>query len=113
MTVGLFVFELLDDFLYIALGALLYSYSRQWFGDLRQESFSYEWQHPDWRMDELQQRVARMVEQAAQQGEDAMQTFYRIRALAYRIRGDEPVESIVPFIAARRKPPRLTEAWFC
>src|SRR5262249_11751873 len=32
MTVGLFVFELLDDFLYIALGALLYSYSRQWFG---------------------------------------------------------------------------------
>src|SRR5262249_61420493 len=32
MTVDLFVFELLDDFLYIALGALLYSYSRQWFG---------------------------------------------------------------------------------
>jgi signal transduction histidine kinase len=32
MTVDLFVFELLDDFLYVALGALLYSYSRQLFG---------------------------------------------------------------------------------
>jgi hypothetical protein len=32
MTVGLFVFELLDDFLFVALGVLLYSYSRQWFG---------------------------------------------------------------------------------
>src|SRR5262245_49136337 len=32
MSVGLFVFELLDDFLYVALGALLYSYSRQLFG---------------------------------------------------------------------------------
>src|SRR5262245_36058006 len=31
MTVGLFVFDLLDDFLYVALGALLYSYSRQWY----------------------------------------------------------------------------------
>jgi hypothetical protein len=31
MTVGLFVFDLFDDFLYVALGALLYSYSRQWF----------------------------------------------------------------------------------
>ena len=87
--------------------------SCQWFGDLRQESFSYEWQHPDPRMDALQQQVARLVEQAAQQGEDALQTFYRIRSLAYRMRGDESVEAIAPFIAARLKPPRLTEAWFC
>jgi signal transduction histidine kinase len=30
-----FVFELLDDFLYIALGALIYSYTREWFGARR------------------------------------------------------------------------------
>ncbi len=88
--------------------------SRQWFGDLRQESFSYEWQHPDKRLDELQQQIARVVEAAAQQNEDAMQTFYRIRELAYKIRGDERAATIEPYIAANRlKPPRLTEAWFC
>jgi len=30
--VGVFVYELLDDFMFLAFGALVYSYSRQWFG---------------------------------------------------------------------------------
>ncbi len=35
MTLGVFVFELLDDFLVLALGAVVYSYTRQWFGSRR------------------------------------------------------------------------------
>ena len=33
--VGVFVYELLDDFLLLALGAVIYSYTRQWFGGRR------------------------------------------------------------------------------
>jgi signal transduction histidine kinase len=35
MTVGVFVFELLDDFLFLALGAVVYAYSWQWFSGRR------------------------------------------------------------------------------
>ncbi len=33
--VGVFVYELLDDFMFLAFGAVVYSYSRQWFGSRR------------------------------------------------------------------------------
>jgi radical SAM superfamily enzyme YgiQ (UPF0313 family) len=88
--------------------------TKGWLGQLNQERFTYQWQHPDKRMDELQKQVAGLVEGAVQTNEDAMETFYRIRELAYAMRGDETARLAKAHLAAvRMRPPRLTEAWFC
>ena len=88
--------------------------SNRWLGKLAQESFTYEWSHPDPRLDELQKLVSAIVEQAAASSEDVIETFLKIRQLAYAARGDAPfishAQTIDPY---RLRPPRLTEAWFC
>ena len=97
-------------------GSLLLSQpdSQQWRGRLIQESFSYEWAHPDSRMDELHRRVSALVEQAAGRNEDPAATFYTILELAYAVRGDAVEGRLAsPVDPARLRPPRLTEAWFC
>lgn len=102
--------------LLIPPGSLLLSQpdSHRWIGRLVQESFSYEWKHPDPRMDELHRRVTAIVERAATGNEDAAKTFYGVLELAYAVRGDEPAAlSVPPIDPARLRPPRLTEAWFC
>ena len=97
-------------------GSLLLSRpgAEAWLGPLSEKSFSYEWAHPDSRMDELHAQVTRIVEQAVGRNEDARVTFYRILDAAYRARGDEAMTHTAPVIAPLRlRPPRLTEAWFC
>jgi radical SAM superfamily enzyme YgiQ (UPF0313 family) len=96
-------------------GSLLLSQpDNQWLGQLRQESFTYEWAHPDLRLDELHKQVSEVVEQAAGRNEDHHQTFHDILELAYAARGDAPpVRLQVPIDPFRLRPPRLTEAWFC
>jgi hypothetical protein len=97
-------------------GSLLSSQAdaSEWLGPLNDESFSYEWKHRDWRVDELQQQISAIVERAASTDEDTAETFYRIRELAYATRGDHmPVLGAAPFEPFRLRPPRLTEAWFC
>lgn len=86
----------------------------RWIGRLNQESFTYEWAHPDRRMDELHRKITRLVEQAATNNRDAAETFYRIRELATEARGDVEVRRATHNISPLRlRPPRLTEAWFC
>ena len=84
-------------------------------GALDQESFTYRWTHPDPRMDELHKAVSVAVESASQISEDAFVTFHRVRNLAYAAIGRE--ESSVAFpmdvLPDRKRPPRLTEDWFC
>ena len=84
-------------------------------GTLDQESFTYRWTHPDPRMDELHKAVTVAVENATQIGEDASITFHRVRNLVYTVIGKE--KSSIPFPVAfepdRKRPPRLTEDWFC
>jgi radical SAM superfamily enzyme YgiQ (UPF0313 family) len=79
-------------------------------GPLDRASFSYRWSHPDPRMDDLQQQASRVVE--ASVSEDAGATFYKVKALARSAAGRPP--HVEPALAPdRRRPPRLTEAWFC
>jgi radical SAM superfamily enzyme YgiQ (UPF0313 family) len=85
---------------------------RPYLGPLVPEAFSYQWTHPDPRMDRLQANVAALVEEAARRGEDGALTFGRIRALADAAAGAPPRTTASP-PAARRRPPRLTEPWFC
>ena len=97
-------------------GSLLLSQpdSNEWLGRLVQESFSYEWAHPDPRMDELHRRVSALVEQAAGGNDDAGETFYTILELAHAVRGDALAGRLALQVdPARLRPPRLTEAWFC
>jgi radical SAM superfamily enzyme YgiQ (UPF0313 family) len=97
-------------------GSLLLSQpdANRWWGPLVQESFTYEWAHPDPRMDALQRQVSSLVEQAAGNAEDAVETFSKIRALACAARGNRPsVPVAISIDPSRLRPPRLTEAWFC
>jgi radical SAM superfamily enzyme YgiQ (UPF0313 family) len=81
-------------------------------GPLVEDAFYYRWTHPDARMDALQAQVAQLVEQAAAAREDGAVTFARIGALADSATGwAPPMDIALP--AGRRRPPRLTEAWFC
>ena len=85
-----------------------------WLGPLNQPAFTYEWQHPDPRMDELHRQVTRVVEHAARNDEDAAATFARVSEAAQRMRGDvEFIKQLPAVPPARLHPPRLTEAWFC
>lgn len=72
------------------------------------------WRHPDPRMDALQEKVARVVEQAATQREPPEETFGRLRQLALAAAG-RPHLHVPPLVAADtgRRAPRLTESWFC
>ena len=85
-----------------------------WLGGLNQEAFTYEWRHPDPRMDELHAGVSAIVEQAAGRSEDAAVTFYRVLQIACEARGDTKViREVAQASPLRLRPPRLTEAWFC
>ena len=87
---------------------------RPFLGALEQESFSYRWTHPDPRMDQIQQGVAAAIAAAAERGEDAAVTFDRVRALVDEAAGDPVRPGLAGRLAPdRRRPPRLTEPWFC
>ena len=79
-------------------------------GPLDEAAFTYRWEHPDPRMDQLQKDVARLVEQDAEAEEDAATTFLRIKELAY---GREPVGVACSLPTDRQRAPRMTESWFC
>ena len=81
-------------------------------GELIQEDFVYQWAHPDARVDALQVQVARTAEEAVRTEEDLATTFYRIRELTLTLLG-RTSRPRPPRGRAARKPPRLTEAWFC
>jgi hypothetical protein len=85
---------------------------KPYLGPLDPASFSYRWTHPDPRMDHLQMEASRLVEEAMRVEEDAGVTFYRLRALACSLLG-APVPPASALTPDRRRPPRLTEAWFC
>jgi hypothetical protein len=79
-------------------------------GGLDQASFIHRWAHPDPRMDELQREASRLVEEAGTG--DPAATFYRLRALAFAKAG-RSARRVLELAPDRRRPPRLTEAWFC
>lgn len=87
---------------------------KPYLGSLNQASFSYEWRHPDPRMDELHKTVSTLVERDSQAGEDEMSIFYRVWALAAKMRGESLPESVHRSRRADRiQVPRITEPWFC
>lgn len=84
-------------------GSLLVPHMEPFLGDLDARGGTYVWTHPDPRMDELQERVAALVEDELDAA--PAETFAAIAALA----------AVAPprFAAKRTPPPRLSEPWFC
>jgi hypothetical protein len=83
-------------------------------GSFQPENFTYVWEHPDPRMDQLNRDVAALVERDTAEGENPLGTFARIRELAESCsEGREPNmgSAIPPPLISR--PVRLTEPWFC
>jgi hypothetical protein len=87
---------------------------RSHLGPLVAGAFSHAWRHPDPRMDALQAEVARIVQEAAEAHADEAVTFDRVRALAAEKAGVPARGQDAPRRDPdRRRPPRLTEPWFC
>jgi radical SAM superfamily enzyme YgiQ (UPF0313 family) len=75
-------------------------------------ALAWRWRHPDPRMDRLQAKVARVVEEGAAGSEPAPETFGRVLRLALAAAGR--AHDHLPFPADRGgRAPRLTESWFC
>jgi radical SAM superfamily enzyme YgiQ (UPF0313 family) len=85
---------------------------RPFLGPLVEGAFYYRWTHPDPRMERLSADVAALAAQTAGAREDAAATFNRITRLADAAAGAPPRADAV-LSAERRRPPRLTEPWFC
>jgi radical SAM superfamily enzyme YgiQ (UPF0313 family) len=87
---------------------------RPFLGPLDQAAFTYQWTHPDPRMDELHRAATSLVAESAKADEDPAVTFERLRALAYAACDErEPAAAACDLPPQRSRPPRLTEPWFC
>jgi len=83
-------------------------------GPLEQETLSYRWTHPDPRMDRLQAETAQIVAQAVEVQADTPGIFDRVRAMAAEAAGvAAPAPLRGEMAKGRKRPPRLSEAWFC
>jgi len=85
---------------------------RPYLGALVKDQFHHAWTHPDPRMETLQREVSAAVAHAADGREDAALTFQRVRELADRAAG-AAVRALAAPPRNRKRPPRLTEPWFC
>jgi radical SAM superfamily enzyme YgiQ (UPF0313 family) len=88
-------------------------------GPLDEAALTYRWAHPDPRVDHLAQEIGRAVAEAAAEGEGDLATFRRVEKLALEAagraaaprHGERSRSRDAP--QKRRRPPRLTEAWYC
>ena len=62
-------------------------------------------------MDDLQENISRIVEQAIESKEKTAGVFERVRQLAYAARGEQAIPFLPDFVPLV-DPPRLTESWF-
>ena len=83
-------------------------------GELSKENLVYEWEHPDNRVDVLQEQIACMVESSVVDGEDWAVIFAKVKALTL---GKEAgyVEALAEdlFQPVELRPPAFSESWFC
>jgi radical SAM superfamily enzyme YgiQ (UPF0313 family) len=84
--------------------------TRAAFGPLDRSALGHSWRHPDPRVDDLQRRVAALVDRDAAADRDPVATMADIRRLVLEAAGAPPV--IAP-LRPGRKSPRLSEPWFC
>lgn len=90
------------------------SEEKPWLGPLDAAAYTYHWQHPDPRMDALQQEVAELVEQAELTRQNVVETFFQIKDLALKACGQRGCSGDeVARYGKSKVLPHLTESWFC
>jgi hypothetical protein len=83
-----------------------------WIGPLDADALTYQWEHPDPRMEVLQGEIARLAETGDACQQDPAETFAAIWSAAHRAAGLDVPD--IPLAKVHRpRPPRLTESWFC
>jgi len=88
--------------------------SQQWIGELDPAAYSYQWQHPDPRMDALQAKVAYLVSEAENTGADPLLTFLQVKELALKMQGQRySVFRALRAYGPQKAIPHLSESWFC
>ncbi len=88
--------------------------SREWIGTLDESAYTYQWHHPDPRMDELQGAVSSLVEQAETGQANPIFTFFQIKELVAKMQGQR--FSVFRALRQYGEPkvlPHLSESWFC
>ena len=83
--------------------------TKSWLGELDAANFTYRWQHPDPRMDELHEAVLSLAEAGH---DDPFALFAAVERLAYNLAG-RPILNWLPPPLPTVSPPRLTENWYC
>lgn len=88
--------------------------AQEWLGELDAAAYTYRWTHPDRRMDNLQRKVAELVEKAQLVQADPVETFFHIKSLAL-VANDQDmcVSCALNGYGTRKVIPHLTESWFC
>jgi radical SAM superfamily enzyme YgiQ (UPF0313 family) len=87
---------------------------RRLVGPLSRARLSYQWEHADPRMDELQRQVYAAAAMGADNREQSAVTFARIRGLANVFAGGATPSPVADAHAGPRgRAPHLSESWFC
>jgi radical SAM superfamily enzyme YgiQ (UPF0313 family) len=88
--------------------------SQQWIGELDPTAYSYQWRHPDPRMDELQAKVAALVSHAENTEADPLLTFLQVKEIALKMQGQRySVFRALRAYGAAKAIPHMSESWFC
>jgi radical SAM superfamily enzyme YgiQ (UPF0313 family) len=85
----------------------------EWAGPLDETAYTHVWTHSDPRVDELQRQIARISEEASSCEADPFETFEQIRDATYRLADERKPDRPERPRRRWRRPPRLTESWFC
>ena len=88
--------------------------ARQWLRELDPAAYTYRWQHPDPRMDDLHRAISELVENAQRAQADPIETFFHIKSLALAAAGRAMcISCAINDYGTRKVIPHLTETWFC
>jgi radical SAM superfamily enzyme YgiQ (UPF0313 family) len=87
---------------------------KAWLGELDAAAYTYRWQHPDPRMDNLQHEIAALVEHAQRIQADPIETFFHIKSMALAASGqDTSVSCDIQGYGTKKMLPHRSESWFC
>lgn len=87
--------------------------TRSVLGNFNQALLSYEWRHPDPRVDDLQQQVLTLVNAANSSGIERHEIFAKIWAVLNEISGSESPPPHPQTLFSRAEIPYLNEPWYC
>jgi radical SAM superfamily enzyme YgiQ (UPF0313 family) len=89
---------------------LLEGDSASWFGPMSPAALGHTWTHRDPAVDQLQRRLAALVDRDAGAGRDPLATMAEIRRVVHAAAG---MPALLPPPRPGMKSPRLSEPWFC